>query len=124
MPAVAHWEGFHYIVLYEAKPDRVVVADPGIGLRRLTREEFTKGWTGYLLLLQPTPKLENVEQSKTTFGRFLPLLKPYRKLLLEIFAASILLQVFGLATPIFTQVVVDKALVLKSGSLLNLMLVG
>jgi ATP-binding cassette, subfamily B, bacterial HlyB/CyaB len=123
-PAIAHWEGFHYIVLYKATPDHVIVADPAIGLRKLTAEEFQKGWTGYLLLFQPTPKLENVEESKTTFGRFLPLLKPYRKLLLEIFAASILLQVFGLATPIFTQVVVDKALVLKSGSLLNLMLIG
>lgn len=123
-PAIAHWEGFHYIVLYEVTAKHVIVADPAIGLRKLTAEEFQKGWTGYLLLLQATPKLENVEQSKTTIGRFLPLLKPYRRLLLEIFAASILLQIFGLATPIFTQVVVDKALVLKSSSLLNLMLIG
>jgi len=78
-PAIAHWEGFHYIVLYEATPDRVVVADPAIGLRRLTREEFSKGWTGYLLLFTPTQKLEGVEESKTTFGRFLPLVKPYGK---------------------------------------------
>src|SRR5581483_6 len=78
-PAIAHWEGFHYVVLYKAAPDHVIVADPAVGRRRLTPEEFQKGWTGYLLLLQPTPRLENVEQSETTFGRFLPLLKPYRK---------------------------------------------
>jgi ATP-binding cassette subfamily B protein len=124
LPAVAHWEGFHYIVLYEARPDRVIVADPAIGLRRLSREEFEKGWTGYLLLMTPTPKLEGVEESRTTFGRFLPLLKPYRGLLLEIFLASLVLQLFGLATPIFTQVIVDTVLVHKNVSLLNLMLVG
>ena len=124
LPAIAHWEGYHYIVLYEANPDHVIVADPAIGRRKLTREEFDKGWTGYLLLLQPTPRLEGVEESKTTFGRFLPLLKPYRRLLFEIFVASLLLQLFGLATPIFTQVIVDKVLVHKSVSVLNMLLVG
>ncbi len=124
LPAVAHWEGFHYIVLYEATPDRVVVADPGIGLRKLSREEFEKGWTGYLLLLTPTPKIEKVEESKTSFGRFLPLLKPYHALLWEIFLASLVLQLFGLASPIFTQVIVDKVLVHKSTSMLNILLIG
>ncbi|HVQ37683.1 MAG TPA: peptidase domain-containing ABC transporter [Pyrinomonadaceae bacterium] len=124
LPAVAHWEGFHYIVLYEATPDRVVVADPGIGLRKLSREEFEKGWTGYLLLLTPTQKIERVEESKTTFGRFLPLLKPYHALLGEIFLASLVLQLFGLASPIFTQVIVDKVLVHKSTSMLNILLIG
>jgi ATP-binding cassette subfamily B protein len=123
-PAVAHWEGFHYVVVYEVDGDRVVIADPAIGLRRLSREEFTKGWTGYLLLLTPTPRLEGVEESRTTIGRFLPLLKPYRKFLLEIFLASLVLQIFGLASPIFTQVIVDQALVHKSLPMLNMMLIG
>jgi len=124
LPGVAHWEGFHYIVLYEATSTGVVVADPAIGLRKLSREEFEKGWTGYLLLLTPTPKIEKVEESKTTFGRFLPLLKPYHRLLAEIFLASLVLQLFGLASPIFTQVIVDKVLVHKSTSMLNILLIG
>jgi len=124
LPAIAHWEGFHFVVLYEVGPDRVVIADPATGLRKLTREEFNKGWTGYLLLLSPTAKIEGVEESRTTFKRFLPLLKPYRKFLMEIFLASLVLQVFGLASPIFTQVIVDKVLVHKNVPMLNLMLFG
>jgi ATP-binding cassette subfamily B protein len=124
LPAIAHWEGYHFVVLYEAKPDRVVVADPAIGLRRFTREEFSQGWTGHLIELTPTPKLEGVVESKTTLGRFLPLLKPYRKLLFEIFLASLVIQLFGLASPIFMQVIVDQVLVHKSVPMLNLMLIG
>jgi ABC-type bacteriocin/lantibiotic exporter with double-glycine peptidase domain len=52
------------------------------------------------------------------------LLKPYRRLLFEIFAASLVLQLFGLASPIFTQVIVDNVLVHKSISTLNVLLVG
>ena len=43
LPAIVHWEGYHYIVLYEAKADRVVVADPAVGLRKMSREEFERG---------------------------------------------------------------------------------
>ena len=124
LPAIAHWEGFHYTVLYEITPNRVVIADPAIGLCKLSREEFEKAWSGYLLLFTPTAKIEEVEESRTSFGRFLPLLKPYYRLLFEIFLASVLLQLFGLATPIFTQVIVDRVLVHKSTSLLNVLLVG
>ncbi|MFN7926970.1 MAG: peptidase domain-containing ABC transporter [Blastocatellia bacterium] len=124
LPAIVHWEGYHYIVLYEAKPDRVVVADPAVGLRKLSREEFERGWTGYLLQLTPTPALDGVEESKGTIKRFLPLLKPYRALLAEIFLASIVIQLFGLASPVFMQVIVDKVLVHKNVPMLNLMLLG
>jgi ATP-binding cassette subfamily B protein len=95
LPAVAHWEGFHYVVVYEARPDRVVLADPAVGLRRMRRDEFLAGWTGYLLLLTPTPKLRELAESRTTLGRYLPLIRPHRRLLAEILLASVLLQLFG-----------------------------
>jgi ABC-type bacteriocin/lantibiotic exporter with double-glycine peptidase domain len=124
LPAIAHWQGFHFVVLYEVKRDRVTLADPAIGLRKNSREEFEKDWTGYLLLLTPTAKIELVEESKSQSSRFLSLLKPYRRVLAEIFLASLMLQFFGLALPIFTQVIVDNVLVHKNTSMLNMLLVG
>ena len=124
LPAIVHWEGFHYVVLYEVGADHVIIADPAIGLRRLSKEAFLKGWTGFLLTLTPTAKIAEVEESQTTARRFLPLLKPYRKLLLEVLLASFALQVFGLAMPIFTQVIVDRVVVHQNAPMLNLLLIG
>lgn len=124
VPAIAHWQGFHFVVVYEVTQDRVTFADPAIGLRKLSRTEFEKHWTGYLLLLTPTVKIEQVEESQSKPGRFLSLLKPYRRVLAEIFLASLMLQLFGLALPIFTQVIVDNVLVHNSTSLLNTLLAG
>lgn len=124
LPAVAHWEGYHYIVVYRAEADRVVVADPAVGLKKISREDFLKGWHGILLLLTPTPDLYLVEPSKSTFGRFFPFVKAHKNLLLRVFVASLILQLFGLATPIFTQNIVDKVLVQQNNTLLNLMLGG
>jgi len=124
LPAIAHWEGTRYVVLYETRADRITIADPAVGLRHISPDEFRRGWSGYLLVLAPTPKIEAVEEEKKTLGRYLPILKPYRKQLAEIFLASILLQIFNLATPVFTQVIVDRVLVQKSAAMLNAMLFG
>ncbi len=124
LPAIVHWQGFHFIVLYEVRPGGVVVADPAIGLRRLSREEFVKGWTGYTLFCAPTAKIQSVAESTPTLRQYLPLLAPFRRILVDILLASLLLQLFGLATPIFTQYVVDKVLVHQNASMLNVLLVG
>lgn len=124
LPAIAHWQGFHFVVLYEVTRDRVTLADPAIGLRKISRADFEQHWTGYLLLLTPTAKIEQVEESTSKPGRFFSLLRPYRRLLIEIFVASLLVQLFGLALPIFTQVIVDDVLVHKSTSMLNTLLAG
>jgi subfamily B ATP-binding cassette protein HlyB/CyaB len=124
MPAIAHWEGFHYIVVYRVEENCVVVADPAFGLKKYSREEFMKGWDGILLLLEPSPDLYNLEESKTTFTRFLPFIKKQKNLLIKIFVISIVLQLFGVATPVFTQNIIDKVLVQQSMNMLNIMLIG
>ncbi|HLP90460.1 MAG TPA: peptidase domain-containing ABC transporter [Nostocaceae cyanobacterium] len=114
LPAIAHWEGKHYIVVYEITSKYVVVADPGIGQRTLTHAQFTADWTGYTLLLQPTVMLKEAEEASTPFWQFFELLKPHSLLLLEIFAASVFIQLFGLITPLFTQLILDRVVVQRS----------
>jgi ATP-binding cassette, subfamily B, bacterial HlyB/CyaB len=40
LPAIAHWEGKHYVVVYEVNKKRVIIGDPAIGQRTLTASEF------------------------------------------------------------------------------------
>ncbi len=124
LPAVAHWKGYHYLVLYEVKGERVVVGDPAIGLVRMHRREFEAAWTGRLLLVTPTARLAAAEPEETTVKRFLPFLTPFRSLFLEIFLASLILQFLQLASPVFTQLIVDKVLVHQNVNMLNILLGG
>lgn len=123
-PWIAHWEGNHYIVVYQVKGDRVLVADPAVGKRLLTRAEFTTSWTGYALLLDPTTQFEANQSEKNSLGRFWQLLWPYRGIIGQIVLASLLLQVFGLVTPLFTQIILDKVVVNKSFVTLHVFAVG
>lgn len=123
-PAIAHWEGYHYIVLVDVQPNRITVADPAIGIRHFKPAEFEKGWTGYILQLEATSKVNAVEESKSTLARYLPMVRQYKGHLAEILIASLMLQLFSLAMPVFTQVLVDKVLVQRNGEMLNALLVG
>ena len=114
LPAIAHWEGKHYIVIYQITKDRVIVCDPAIGQLSFSHAEFKKGWTNYTLLLQPTALLKETPEASTAFWQFFELAKPHGIVLLEIFLASILIQVFGLITPLFTQLLLDRVVVQQS----------
>jgi ATP-binding cassette subfamily B protein len=114
LPAIVHWEGKHYLVVYEITRQQVVIADPAIGQKTLSHKEFKAGWTGYALLLQPTALLKDAQESTTPFWQFFELVQPHGLVLLEIFIASLLIQVFGLITPLFTQLLLDRVVVQNS----------
>lgn len=124
LPAIAHWEGNHYIVVYEIKGDRVVVGDPALGQRTLTAREFQAGWTDYALLLQPTVLLTEAQEAKTQFWQFLELVRPHQLVLSEIFVASLLIQIFSLVTPLLTQLLLDRVVVQRSSLSLIAVIVG
>ncbi|MHC5819762.1 MAG: peptidase domain-containing ABC transporter [Nostoc sp.] len=114
LPAIAHWEGKHYIVVYEITPKYVIVADPAIGQRTLSHAEFKANWTGYTLLLQPTAMLKDTKETSTPFWQFFELMKPHSLVMLEVFIASVFIQIFGLVTPLFTQLILDRVVVQRS----------
>ena len=122
LPAIAHWDNNHYIVVYEINDKEVIVGDPAMGQRILTHREFLAGWTGYALLLEPTAWLDEGKGSSFPIWRFLELLKPHTVVITEIFIASIVIQIFGLVTPLLTQLLLDRVVVQRSS--LTLMAVG
>ncbi len=124
LPAIVHWKGNHYIVVFEITLEYVIVGDPAIGQRKFTRAEFIEGWTGYCLLITPTLALKNVEGKSTNFLQLFQLIIPHKVVITEIFIASIVLQIFGLISPIFTQLILDRAVIHKSASSLATFGVG
>ena len=124
LPCIVHWQGYHFVVVYRVNEKQVWIADPAIGLRKYTRDYFSENWNGITLILEPTVDFERQEEDRSTFKNFIQFVLPYRTILVEIFFASLLLNLFGLATPIFTQNIVDKVLTHHNISMLNIMFIG
>nr|WP_055506080.1 peptidase domain-containing ABC transporter [Nonomuraea pusilla] len=110
LPAVAHWEFNHFVVVERWSPDRVDVVDPGQGRRRLTAEEFGAGFTGVLLVFEPGEGFRRGTSSvagawRREFVR--TLFRRRRGLLAQVVAASLLLQLLGLGLPLFSELLID-----------------
>ena len=73
---------------------------------------FASHWTGELILITSRASLAG-ELAKFDFSWFIPALVKYRKLLGEVLLISFVLQLFGLVSPLFLQVIMDKVLVHK-----------
>jgi ATP-binding cassette subfamily B protein len=104
-----------------------VVADPGRGLRKLSRDEFCRQWTERLLLLTPEP-MPVANRSAITkpspWRRFLELVLCHRPILAEAFCCAILMTLLGISTSYFVQHLVDSVLVRSETRLLNALGIG
>ena len=97
----------------------VYVADPAQGLIKFTVQEFLSGWLstktegqdeGVALLLEPTPDFYNAEdekQDKTKLSFVLQYLRPYKKLIVQLFLGMLLGTLLQLIFPFLTQTIVD-----------------
>jgi len=121
-PALLHWQQEHWVVVYEVNGDRMAIADPLNRQQRcesLPRQMVEAAWDGQLWLVEPVPKAESFN-----LRWFIPAVWRYRKLLGEVLLASLVLQVLGLATPMLTQVIIDKVIVHESLSTLHVVAIA
>jgi len=44
LPCIARWRQRHYVAVYEATPEKVIVGDPAYELITYSKQDFLKGW--------------------------------------------------------------------------------
>ena len=123
-PAIIHWKGYHWVVLYGKKGNKYIVADPGLGVRFLNRKLFLEGWTdGVMLLLEPDP-IKFTEQLDDRdkiggFSHFLKRVLPYKGILGQTLLINCVLGLLSLASPFLLQILTDDVLVRGDTQLLT-----
>lgn len=127
LPAIIHWMGNHFVVLFGKHKEKYVVADPGVGLRYLTLEELTRGWQTPIIL-SLTPDFVNFyHQPDDKIGglnRFLKRVIPYKNLLTEVLFINIVIGLLGLSSPLLIQFLTDDVLVRGDSRMLTRMVIA
>ncbi|OKH55800.1 peptidase C39 [Calothrix sp. HK-06] len=100
-------------IIYNITEKEVVMASPESGIICVKHHKFIdlSSSDGQVLLIQAPL---NKPKEKFSLRWFLPSVYKYRRVLTEVLIASVFVQLFGLANPIITQVIIDKVLVQKS----------
>lgn len=125
-PAIA-WDtdgAYCVVARYESSSGgRLLTMRPGSAPTWVDCGDFATSWSGELIYLAPADAQRAAAQ-RFDFSWFIPAVVKYRRLLAEVLSISLVLQLIGLATPLFFQVVMDKVLVNHAISTLDVIAAG
>jgi HlyB family type I secretion system ABC transporter len=124
LPAIVHWHGNHWVVLYDVTETHVRIADPATGLQRVPRAEFHEKWSGFAALFDYTTAFEQAPVQKIGITWLWPFFRPYARWVLQSAALALMVSALELVLPVFTQVIVDRVVVESDVSLLNLLVIA
>ena len=121
-------EAKRVVVLAQCDGQRVLFQDPSgdiQGGRPVIEpiDVFASQWSGELILITSRASLAG-DLAKFDFSWFIPSLVKYRRLLGEVLVVSLFLQLFALVSPLFFQVVMDKVLVHRGLTTLDVLVAG
>jgi subfamily B ATP-binding cassette protein HlyB/CyaB len=124
LPAIAIDNDGRYFIIARADAEQVLIQDPRQQRPQvLSAAQLDARWTGELILFTSRASLAG-DLAKFDFSWFIPAIVKYRRLLGEVLLVSFALQLFALVTPLFFQVVMDKVLVHRGFTTLDVIAVG
>lgn len=124
LPAIGKSSDGRFFILARVDLSQALNQVPGAaGPQTLSLEELAKQWDGRQILLRSQASIAS-DLARFNFTWFIPAIVKYRKLLGEVLLASFCLQIFALLTPLSFQMVMDKVLVHRSLSTLNVQCIG
>src|SRR6266404_1917985 len=124
LPAIAVLRDGGFLLVAKAAEDKVWVQWPLEPRPTLmTRDELLAVWDGRLILMTRRAKLSDITR-RFDITWFLGAIHKYRHLLSEVLLGSLFLQLLGLVSPLFFQVVIDKVLVHRTLSTLDVLIIG
>ena len=124
LPAIAECKDGSFIIIGKLNEGNVLIQDPLVGKpQSVSRAELEEQWSGRLVLMTRRAGLGDLVR-KFDITWFLQAMHKYRRLLAEVLVASFFLQLFALVSPLFFQVVIDKVLVHRGLSTLDVLVIG
>src|SRR5947209_7043879 len=124
LPAIAALRDGRFLIVGKIGEDKALVQSPTSPRpSMMSRDEFETAWDGRLVLMTRRTGLADLG-CRFDITWFLGAIHKYRRLLGEVLIASFFLQLFALVSPLFFQVVIDKVLVHRTLSTLDVLVIG
>ena len=128
VPCVLHWNRNHFVVMERWTPEQVDIVDPAWGRRQVGATEFEEAFQGVALVFDPGSGFERRSDRGPNLlldrGREILRIPGTKAILVRILLASLIMQCFGFALPLFTRWMIDHALPLRTPDALNAVALG
>lgn len=124
-PAILHWKGNHFVVLYNLDKSGALIADPAAGIYKIKYDEFNEKWTKYALLIEKTAKFSPPElqfKSPNPWHKFKPIILSLKSVFASVFILAIILQLISLVHPLAMKYLFDNLLSTAEARLIDLVI--
>lgn len=111
LPYIVFWNFNHFVVVEGFSKQRVYLNDPGTGPRHVSLQEFDEGYTGVVLVMEPSTQFSKGGRKPSMVLSLWSRLQGAEGALVYCVVAGFFLTVVGLVVPVFSQVFVDDILV-------------
>ena len=124
-PAILHWNMNHFVVLKSVSRSALWIHDPATGLRRYTRQESGRHFTGVALECLPLAtftRREEVRRSRLSdlFVRG----AGFSSAVVQLLVLSVLLQVASIGSAFYLQLVMDEGIAKADREFLQVLAIG
>lgn len=140
LPCILHWNQMHFVVLYRVEKSKgktyFHIADPAYGLLKYEEEELKKCWIstrqggvekGIAMLVETTPQFyetEPIRYEKLSLWYLFRYVRPYKKMILQLFLGILGGSILQLIFPFLTQTIVDQGIGHRNMNFIQLILVA
>lgn len=100
----------HFVVIYKIKNDKITVMDPAKGILKLTIDEFSKIWTGYILMLEPYKKLPVYNENNYILSIIKNILFDNKKIIINLLSLTLITTIFTCVYSYYFKIIIDKVL--------------
>ncbi len=111
LPYIVFWNFNHFVVVEGFRNQRVYLNDPATGPRHVSLQEFDEGYTGVVLVMEPSTQFSKGGRKPSMVLSLWSRLQGAEGALVYCIVAGFFLTVVGLVVPVFSQVFVDDILV-------------
>lgn len=140
LPCILHWNQMHFVVLYRIEKSKGKVffhiADPAYGLLKYEEGELKKCWIstrqggiekGIAMLVETTPQFyetEPIRYDKLSLWYLLRYVRPYKKMIVQLFLGILGGSILQLIFPFLTQTIVDQGIGHRNMNFIELILIA
>jgi ATP-binding cassette subfamily C protein len=111
LPLIVFWNFNHFIIVEGFAKKFVYINDPASGPRKISYEEFDKGFTGVVITVEPTENFVKSGKPESVLSLLKEKLSTTKSALMFIAIISLFLVVPELAIPGITQIFFDKIVI-------------
>ncbi len=110
-PYIVFWEFNHFVVVEGIGDDKIFINDPAIGQRTVDYQEFSRAFTGVLLLMEPGPDFKQGGTTPSVIKSLRDRLGNATTSLAFVTLATFALVIPGLLAPGFMKIFIDDVLI-------------